>query len=68
MRFKIYIGAGREYRWRLRAANNEIIASGVGYRQKSSVKHVICLIKKYAPDAVVIDETITPPYRYRPVC
>lgn len=34
VRFQIYIDQNREYRWRLVAANNEIVAWSEGYTTK----------------------------------
>ena len=44
MRYEVY-KSGTLWRWRLRAANAEIIASGEAYYNKSDVLHVIRLIK-----------------------
>lgn len=55
-RFEIFQDKKNEYRWRLRAANNKIIAdSGEGYKKKSDCQHGIELVKKLAKDAAVID-------------
>lgn len=57
-KFQLYKDQSGEYRWRLRADNNEIIAnSGEGYTQKSDCKHGIQLVKKLAPDAEIQDQT-----------
>ncbi len=45
MEYSIYKDKAGEWRWRLRAANNEIIASGEGYRNKSDCLHAIDLVK-----------------------
>ncbi len=34
-----------QWYWRLRAANNEIIAHGEGYQNKSDCQHAIDLVK-----------------------
>lgn len=34
-----------EWRWRLRGANNEIIASGEGYKNKEDCLHAIALVQ-----------------------
>lgn len=47
-----------EYRWHLRANNNQIIATaGEGYKAKADCEHGIQLIKDLAPDAKVDDQT-----------
>jgi uncharacterized protein YegP (UPF0339 family) len=40
MRFEID-KSGSEYRWRLRAANGEIVASGEGYTSKANCQRAI---------------------------
>jgi len=59
MKFIIYRDVIKEYRWRLRAANNKILAdSGEGYYNKDDLKSAIQLIKRYAPTAPIVDLTI----------
>ncbi len=56
--FEVFIDNAEEYRWRLRAANGEIIAdSSEGYKAKDSCLHGIELVKTEAPDASIEDET-----------
>lgn len=38
-------GGGGDWRWRLKAANHKIIASGQGYTNKSDCEHAINLMK-----------------------
>lgn len=49
MYFQIYREAGcgkdAQWRWRLRAGNHEIIASGESYTSRAGVLHAINLIK-----------------------
>ncbi len=45
MQFEIYKDKAGEFRWRLRADNKEIIASGEGYKAKRDALHCIDLIK-----------------------
>lgn len=53
-RFELYKDKSGEWRWRLRASNNRIIAdSGEGYVNKEDAKHGIDLVKGEAPDAPV---------------
>ncbi len=41
------IGAGAEdWRWRLKAANHEIVAQGEGYRNKTDCLHAVNLLKQ----------------------
>lgn len=44
MYYQMYITNG-EWRWRLRAANHQIIASGEGYQNESDCLHAIGLVK-----------------------
>jgi hypothetical protein len=56
--FELYKDKAKEYRWRLRAGNNEIIAdSGEGYINKSDCEHGIELVKQEAPGAEIEDHT-----------
>jgi uncharacterized protein YegP (UPF0339 family) len=54
MRFEIYRTRFiRQYRWRLVAGNNEIIASGESYRAKSSCINAIGLVKGAGNDTPI---------------
>ena len=46
-----------EYRFTLKAANGEPIATSEGYASKSGAKNGIDSVKKNAADADVVDET-----------
>jgi uncharacterized protein len=37
--------SGNEWRWRLKGANHEIVASGEGYWSEASCDHAIQLVK-----------------------
>ena len=57
-KFQIFTDSAGEFRWRLRANNNEIIAdSAEGYKAKSDCEHGIDLVKLLAPTAEVQDQT-----------
>jgi hypothetical protein len=57
-KFQIFTDRAGEYRWRLRANNNEIIAdSAEGYKAKSDCEHGVDLVKQLAPTAEVQDQT-----------
>ena len=57
-RFELYADRQGEYRWRLQAANNEVIAdSGEGYKQKSACEEAIHRVKQQAQTAQVEDQT-----------
>lgn len=56
MKYNIYKDTAGEWRWRLRAGNNEIIASGEGYQNKVDCLHAIDLVKS-SKDAPVEETT-----------
>ncbi len=59
MKFEVFQDKANEYRWRLRADNNEIIAdSSEGYVNKSDCKHGIDLVKAVNQATEVEDLTI----------
>lgn len=45
MYFEIYKDVAGQFRWRLRAANHEIIAQGEGYTSKQNCQNAINLVK-----------------------
>lgn len=54
MHFLIYKGTDGQWRWCLRAGNNEIIADGAeGYRRRIDAMHGIELVKLEAANAPV---------------
>ena len=56
--FEIYRDRQDEYRWGLRADNNEVIAdSGEGYQEKRKCEAGIDDVRQQAPDAQVEDQT-----------
>ena len=56
--FEVYADRVGKYRWRLRAANGEIVAdSGQGYQYKYECKESIDRLKANAPFATVTDLT-----------
>jgi hypothetical protein len=59
-KFEIYKDQVGQYRFRLRAPNGEIIATGEGYTTKQGCLDGINAVKKYAPIAPVVDLTILP--------
>lgn len=46
---------GQEFRFRLKARNGQVIASGESYKTKSGVLNGIASIKRNAADAAIID-------------
>ena len=55
-KFEIYADKRGEFRFRLKAANGEIIAVGEGYKAKASCKNGIKSIIKNAPEAAIVVE------------
>ncbi|MES2040066.1 MAG: DUF1508 domain-containing protein [Pseudomonadota bacterium] len=61
MYFEIYSSTGLlnnpsiQWRWRLKAANHEIIASGESYYNKADCQHAINLVKSTNASTPVID-------------
>ena len=56
-KFEIYQDKSGEYRFRLKAANGEVIAQGEGYKSKSSCEKGIESVKTNAPKAPIEDLT-----------
>ncbi len=56
-KFEIYRDAGGDYRWRFRADNNKVVASGEGYGSKDDCVRAVGPIKEQAPQAGVEDRT-----------
>jgi uncharacterized protein YegP (UPF0339 family) len=54
-KFEIYRDEGGEYRWRFRADNHEVVASGEGYGARDDCEHAVRLLKEQAPQAEVTD-------------
>ena len=55
-KFEIYTDKAGEFRFRLKARNGEIIATGEGYKAKASCLNGVESIRKNAPDAEVVKE------------
>ena len=57
-KFQIFKDGAGEYRWHLRANNNEIIAdSSEGYSKKSDCEHGVELVKELSPSAQLEEQT-----------
>jgi len=56
-KFEIYKDKKDQFRWRLRADNNQVIASGEGYTSKAGCKNGIESVRKNAPKAKIDDQT-----------
>lgn len=55
-KFEVYADKRGEFRFRLKATNGQIIATGEGYKQKSSCLNGIESIRKNAADAKIVKE------------
>ena len=53
-KFEVYVDKAGEFRFRLKARNGEIIATGEGYKAKASCLNGIDSIRRNAPDAEVV--------------
>ena len=56
-KFEIYKDAAEKFRFRLKAANGEVIASGEAYESKDGCKNGIESTKNNAPIAEIVDLT-----------
>ncbi len=54
-KFEVYKDARGEFRFRLKASNGQVIATGEGYKSKASCMNGIESIKKNAADAKVVE-------------
>jgi len=52
-KFEVYKGKGGEYRFRLKATNGQIIATGEGYSSKAACMNGIESVQKNAPGAEI---------------
>ena len=56
-KFEIYTDSKGEYRFRLKAANGEVVATGESYKTKSGVINGVDAVKRAAAEAEVDDKT-----------
>ncbi len=55
-KFELYADAKGEYRWRLKASNGQVIATGgQGYSSERSAREGIASVKKNAPAAEIVE-------------
>lgn len=55
-KFEVYTDKAGKYRFKLKAKNGQIIATGEGYESKSGCLNGIASVKKNAPDAEIVKE------------
>jgi hypothetical protein len=56
-KFEVYQDAKGQYRFRLKAGNGQVIATGEAYTTKKACLNGIASIRKNAPDAALHDQT-----------
>ena len=56
-KFEVYQDQRGQYRFRLKAANGQVIATGEGYSTKKACLNGIASIRKNAADAKLDDQT-----------
>lgn len=56
-KFEIYSDAKGEFRFRLKAGNGEIVATGEGYKTKAGVINGVDAVKRAAAEAEIDDKT-----------
>lgn len=56
-KFEIYKDARGEFRFRLKAANGEVIASSEGYKSKAAAQNGVESVRNNAPSAALVDQT-----------
>ncbi len=54
-KFEVYMDNSGKYRFRLKASNGQIIASGQGYATKDSCLNGIESVRRNAPEAPVVE-------------
>ena len=60
-KFEIYLDKANQYRFRLKAANGEPIASGESYPDKKSALKGVASVQKSAAVAKIVDTTVEAP-------
>jgi uncharacterized protein YegP (UPF0339 family) len=53
--FELYTDKSGEYRFRLKAGNGEVIATGEGYSSKAAALNGIDAVRRNAADAEVVE-------------
>ena len=55
-KYEVYVDKAGEFRFRLKATNGQVIATGEGYKAKASCLNGIESVKNNAPDAEIVEE------------
>lgn len=56
-KFEVFKDGKGEFRFRLKASNGQVIATGEGYKTKAGALNGIASIKRNAGDATIVDVT-----------
>jgi len=56
-KFEIYKDKSGEFRFRLKASNGQVVASGQGYDSKAGVLKGVEAVKRAADGAALVDQT-----------
>ncbi|AFU03920.1 MULTISPECIES: YegP family protein [Nocardia] len=56
-KFELFTDKAAKTRWRLKAANGEVIAASQAYESKAAARNGIESVQKNAPGAAVDDQT-----------
>jgi uncharacterized protein YegP (UPF0339 family) len=56
-KFEVFTDTAGKYRFRLKAGNGQVIATGQGYESKKACLNGIESIRKNAPGATLVDQT-----------
>ncbi len=54
-KFEVWVDKAGEYRFKLKAPNGEVIATGEGYSSKAGCMNGIESVKKNAPKAKIVE-------------
>ena len=54
-KFELWVDKAGDYRWNLKAANGQVIATSQGYSSKASAVNGIDSVRTNAPDAEVVE-------------
>jgi len=54
-KFEVYEGKDGKFRFRLKAGNGEVVATGQGYSSKAAAKKGVEAVQKAAEGATVVD-------------
>lgn len=54
-KFEVYEDKGGKWRFRLKAANGEVIATSQGYSSKASAKNGVDSVRRHAAEADIVE-------------